>query len=73
MLDVACIKEKLETQNIDALCFVFSTSLTLEHIAGLMSSLNVNIIEKIIEKKNKYLSLCEEFFDRRGNMNYLVN
>jgi len=33
----------------------------------------VNIFEKRIEKKNKYLSLCEEFFDLRGNINYLVN
>jgi len=71
MLDLACVVEKIGVLNVDALCFIFTTSLTLEHVAGLMSSLDVNIFEKIMEKKKKYLSLCEEFFDRRGNMNYL--
>jgi len=51
MLDLACVVEKIGVLNVDALCFIFTTSLTLEHVAGLMSSLDVNIFEKIMEKR----------------------
>ncbi|EAR86686.1 NAD:arginine ADP-ribosyltransferase (macronuclear) [Tetrahymena thermophila SB210] len=70
-LELTCISDKPESSNKMCNSFLFQTNISIEEMLDLIITLPIKVKQQIKVQKHKYLQLSNQFFDCRGNMNYL--
>ncbi|KAL4512566.1 hypothetical protein ABPG72_020403 [Tetrahymena utriculariae] len=70
-LELTCFQDQLENTNKKLNCFLFQTNKSMDEVVDLIKTLPVKVVQKVKQQKHKYIQLCNQFFDCKGNMNYL--